>query len=76
MNTTPTPSPAPPASKLSNILLIIDAALKGLALVPGVGAPAGLADVFLNILRGGLAAYQAEAGQPLDLSKLLPESQI
>ena len=76
MSTTPTPSPAPAGSKLSNILLIIDAALKGLSLVPGVGAPAGLADVFLNILRGGLSAYQAEAGQPLDLTKLQVEDQL
>ena len=73
MATTPiTPSP----DKLSGILAIIDAALKGLALFPVVGAPAGLADVFLNILRGGLSAYEAEAGQPLDLTKIPLESLI
>lgn len=74
MSTTPTPTPAP--SKVQSILTIIDAALQGLSLLPVVGAPAGLADVFLNILRGGLDAYQAETGQPLDLTKIPMEALV
>lgn len=74
MSTTPVPTPAP--SKLDNILALIDAALRGLALVPIVGAPAGLADVFLNILRGGLSLYQQETGQPLDLTKIPQEEPV
>lgn len=72
MSTTPVPTP----SKVQNILAIIDAALKGLTLIPVVGTVAGLGDIFLNILRGGLNAYQAEVGAPLDLSKIPYEDKL
>ena len=76
MSTTPTPSPAPPTSKVGNILMIIDMGLKGLAMVPGVGAIPGLADIFLHIIQGGMAAYQAETGMPLDLTKIPQEDLV
>jgi hypothetical protein len=62
--------------KVLTILGIIDAALKGLSQLPVVGAPTGIADIFVNILRGGLAAYQAETGLPLDLTKLHQETPV
>ena len=66
-------APAPP-TKLQNILQIINAALQGLQLVPVVGPFAGLANIFLGILQNGLATYQAETGQPLDLTKIPQEA--
>lgn len=73
MSATPvTPSP----SKLALILSIIQAALSGLTLVPGVGSIAGLSGILLKILQSGLAAYEAEAGQPLDLSKIPIEQPV
>ena len=74
MSTTPTPQPTP--SKLSTILAIIDAALKGLSVVPIVGGPAALADIFVSIIQNGMAAYEAEAGQPLDLTKIPLETPV
>jgi hypothetical protein len=56
--------------------MIIDMGLKGLAMVPGVGAIPGLADIFLHIIQGGMAAYQAETGLPLDLTKIPQETLV
>ena len=83
MSTSPTPpvvvvgtgTPAQP-SKLSLILAIIQAALAGLTAVPVIGPEAALANAFLAILRNGLAAYQAETGQPLDLTKIPLETPV
>jgi hypothetical protein len=73
MSTTPVvPSP----SKLQLILAIINAALQGLTLVPGIGAGATLGLTFETILKNALAAYQAEAGQPIDLSKIPLETPV
>jgi hypothetical protein len=63
-------------TKVQTILQIIQAALTGLQLVPGVGAPAAVAGVFLSILTNGLTAYQAETGQPLDLTKIPLEAPV
>ena len=63
-------------SKLQTILAIINAALQGLTLVPGIGAGAALGLVFENILKNALAAYQAESGQPIDLTKIPLETTV
>lgn len=67
--------PAQP-SKLSLILQIIQGALEGLTLVPGVGTIAGVAEIFVKILNAGMSAYQAEVGQPLDLTKIALEEKV
>lgn len=68
---TPTPVPTPSSSKVQTIEAIILAALQGLQLVPGIGAPAAIIGIFASILTNAQAAYQAEVGKPLDLS-LIP----
>ena len=72
MATTPTPASSP--SKLATILGIINGALQGLTLIPGLGTGVALAvqleQTLQGILTNGLAAYQAEAGQPIDLTKI------
>jgi hypothetical protein len=73
MSTTPTLAGP---SKLSLILAIINAALQGLTLVPGIGGGATLALTFETILKNALAAYQAEAGQPIDLTKIPLETPV
>jgi hypothetical protein len=67
--------PAAP-SKVSLILTIIQAALGGLTLIPGVGTVAGVSEIFVKILQTGLAAYQVEVGQPLDLTKIPIETPV
>ena len=61
-------------SKLDSILQIISGALQGLTLIPGlpagVGEAVALEQVLQGILSKALAAYHAETGQPLDLSKI------
>ena len=75
----PTPSPAPP-TKLQNILSIINATLTGLTLIPGLGA--GIAtgisieQVLQGILTNALAAYQQEAGKPIDLTAIPQEALV
>lgn len=73
MSTAPNPTPANP-SKLQTILSIINAALQGLTLIPGLGtgvaAAVAIEQALQGILSNALAAYQAEAGQPIDLSKI------
>ena len=78
MSTSPPVVVAPtPTSKVQNLLAIIQAAITGLTLVPGpVGADAGLAGIFIGILNSGLAAYQAETGKPLDLTKIPLETPV
>jgi len=71
MSTTPTPT-----SKLQTILAIINAALQGLTLVPDIGGAAQLGLTFESILKNALAAYQAEAGQPIDLTKIPIETPV
>lgn len=70
------PIPVTTQSKLQTILAIINAALQGLTLVPGLGGGAALGLVFETILQHALAAYQAEAGQPIDLTKIPLEAPV
>jgi len=73
--TTPVP-PSPAPSKLQTILAIINAALQGLSVIPGLGAPVAIEQAFQSILTNALAAYKAEAGQPIDLAKIPLESPV
>jgi hypothetical protein len=57
-------------SKASLILLILNSALTGLAAVPGIGAPAILAESFVQIIQAGFNAYQQETGTAIDLTKI------
>jgi hypothetical protein len=75
MSTTPTPSPAPSA-KLQNIEAIILAALQGLSMIPVIGGTASLIGTFANILVKAQAVWQAETGQPYDLSKVPLEAPV
>ena len=70
MSTPPLPTPAPSGSRLSNILAIINLVLGALSAIPGLGAPIAVEQAFQKILVNALAAYQAETGQPIDLTKL------
>jgi hypothetical protein len=71
------PIPTPSQSKLLTILAIIQAALTGLALVPGpVGAIDKVGLVFYGILMNALAAYQAESGTVLDVTKIPFETPV
>lgn len=72
-----TPSLAPANSKVQNILSIINLALQGLTIAgsftPIGGAIEGavkLEQIFQGMLTNALQAYQAEIGQPIDLSKI------
>lgn len=57
-------------SKLQTIESIILMALKGLQMIPPISGAASLIGVFADILVKAQAAYAAEAGTPLDLSKI------
>ena len=63
-------APIPAISKQSLILEIIQLALTGLAAVPALGAGATLAGTFLSIYQKAVASYQAEVGQPFDVTKI------
>jgi hypothetical protein len=83
MSTTPTPSPAPATDKVQNILSIINLALQGLTIAgsftPIGGAIAGavkLEQLFQGMLQNALAAYHAEVGQPIDLTKIPLETPV
>jgi len=59
------------------ILAIIQAALAGLASIKGkVGTDASVASAFTTIIQNGMAAYEAAAGQPLDLTKIPIETKV
>lgn len=68
-STTTVPS-VPTLSKVSLILSIIQAALTGVALIPGGQLASALGETFLTIIQNGLTVYQQETGQPLDLTKI------
>jgi hypothetical protein len=76
MSTAPIPSPNPPGSKLQNILSIINIVLGALSAIPGLGVPIQIEQAFQGILTKALAAYQAESGQPIDLTQIPPEAQL
>lgn len=69
-------TPVPTVSKTSLILAIIQAALTGLAVVPGAQVASAVGLTFTQILQNALIAYQQETGQPLDLSKIPLEAQV
>jgi hypothetical protein len=50
--------------------------LQALTAIPGLGVPIAIEQAFQKILTNALAAYQAETGQPLDLSKIPQESLV
>lgn len=57
------------------ILDIVLSAVKGL--IPGKGGTiVSLSDTFVRIAQAAASAYQAEVGQPLDLSKIPPETPL
>jgi hypothetical protein len=76
VGTGPMPSPNPPGSKLNSILQIINLVLQALSGIPGLGVPIAIEQVFQRILTNALAAYQAETGQPLDLTKIPQETLV
>lgn len=63
-------------SKQSLILEIIQLALDGLQAVPVTAAPAALTSVFLGIYQKATATYQAETGQPFDVTKIPLETPV
>ena len=74
MATLPPVTPAP--SKVQTILAIINAALQGLTLIPGLAVPIAIEEAFQSILTNALATYKAETGQPLDLTKIPQEALV
>jgi hypothetical protein len=72
----PTPAPVTAPSKLTSILSIIQLALTVLQTIPVIGGDAALANSLLGILTNALNLYQAEAGVPLDLTKIPLESLV
>jgi hypothetical protein len=63
-------------SKIQSILSIIQAALGALSTLPVVGPGAELASVFLQIYQNATALYQAETGQPFDVTKIPIETKV
>jgi hypothetical protein len=71
-----TPAPVTPPTKLQTILQIIQFALTGLSAIPVIGPDAVLASAFLAIFQNAQALYQAESGQPFDVTKIPLESKV
>lgn len=76
MATPPIPSPSPAGSRLSNILAIINLVLGALSAIPALGLPIAIEQAFQKILTNALAAYQAETGLPIDLTKIPQETLV
>jgi hypothetical protein len=84
MSTTPViPSPPPATSKRQSILNIINIALQGITLAGSftpiggaIAAGVKLEQLFQGMLSNALSAYQAETGQPIDLSKIPTETLV
>lgn len=72
MSSTPTKT----VSKVSLILEIIQLALTGLSVVPQTAEYAAIAQTFLGIFQNATAAYQAEVGQPFDVTKIPLEAPV
>jgi hypothetical protein len=68
-------TPAVPApSPVSWILLVLNAALAGLAIVePG---DAALVKAFTTIIQSAMAAYQQNTGKPIDLTQIPIETPV
>lgn len=75
MSTAPTPA-TPSTSKLQTILTIIQLALVGLKSVPITAGPAALAGAFLSIFQNATTLYEAESGQPFDVTKIPIEQPV
>jgi len=77
---TPATPPVPPAgpSAIDRILAILDLGLKSAGALTGgpLGAGLSLADALLLIGVHAKAVYEAETGQPYDLSKVPPEDHV
>jgi hypothetical protein len=78
-----TPTPVPSTSKIQNILGIINLALQGLTIAASFTPIGGavvsavkLEQLFQGMLQNALAAYQAEAGQPIDLTQIPLETPV
>lgn len=79
MSTPNTPVVAP-VGKLTTIVAIINAALQGLTLIPGLGTGVAgaiqLEQLLQGVLMNALAAYRNESGAPIDLSKIPLETPV
>lgn len=73
---TPANPVVPTSNKLPLILALIQAALAGLQAVPVTAGAAALASVFLGIFQNATALYQAEVGQPFDITKIPFETPV
>ena len=62
--------------KLQNIVAIINFALQALALIPGAAGPIALEQAIQRILMSALAAYNAEAGKPFDITQIPLEKPV
>ena len=71
-----TPPVVPTVSKTTLILAIINAALTGLAAIPGAQLGSALGLTFISILQNGMIAYQQETGKPLDLTLIPLETPV
>jgi len=78
MSTPATPLPPKPPSTIDRLLSILDIGLKTTAAIVGGPAGAGIsaADALLQIGAHAKAAYEAETGQPYDLSKVPLEDHV
>jgi len=77
MSTTPTPPPK--GSLLDRLLSIADLAASGISAVTTgtpIGAGASMADILIKMGQHAAAAYEAETGQPYDLSKIPQEDLV
>ncbi len=63
-------------SKTQLILVILQTALTGLAVVPGGAVASGAGLAFVQIIQNAVLVYQAETGQPLDLTKIPLETLV
>lgn len=63
-------------SKADQILAIIQLILKGLTAVPVVGGAASLTSVLLQAFQGAVALYEAETGQPFDITQIPQQTPV
>ncbi len=63
-------------TKTQLILAIIQSALTGLMAIPATAPEAAIGSLFMGILTNGMAAYQAETGVPLDVTKIPLEVKV
>lgn len=61
-------------SPIQYVLMILNAALAGLAVVQPQDA--ALAEAFVKVIQTGMTAYQSITGQPIDLTKIPTETKV